>query len=903
MTWTSPADIKTVVQKWWDKGELLNTEETVQSLFPRKISLKVPTSSEMSDKFDQVRKWISELRAAPHIRLEMREFKHRILGKNLIPAELWIDSAADALALINKRREALRFSSLLKRTQACEPDLIPWVTNHGLRALELANDWERLLAVVNWMKTHPRPDVYLRQVDLDGIHTKFIEAHRGVLTELFDVVLQPNAVDVSATGISRFARRYGFKDKPQTVRFRMLDAQHALFPSGTNPDLVMDIESFIQLNPKITRVFVTENEVNYLAFPDIPNSMIMFGAGYGFEHLLNVNWLLNHQVFYWGDIDTHGFAILNGLRSYLPLVSSVLMDEETLLRHRSMWVDEVTQSSAESLRFLTDSEALLYEKLKDQYWQPNVRLEQERINWSYVCRQIQKLVKASDDLMQNIEARNRHSVRLNAADIYTYVQPSECDLRVYLKEHDEPEDSPDQFSQIIQRLSHHHKINHLSSLLPQPNYDSGSTIERHQQTLKAIAEKQTIIQAPLLAVQTCLGGIPVELVCEPDVLILSETGYIIRLVKYARNINEQSNPQVSLDLQLSALVFNIATGTNPARLEVFNGAYQIVEIKDDGGALVLRKLSRILGIKLNSVEPYSPIGWSKCTGCLFKQRCWSNAEKARDVALLIGVDQELAKELHREGCKNIDQLLLNYDEGRLSNLQRVIGGRSLRVGKKASGILSAAKSFIENREIVLSIPHIIDCANYVMFDLEGLPPHFEELEKIYLWGMQVFGSNPGTYAPALVGFGAEGDETAWLKFLENSEGVFNQFGDIPFVHWHHYERVKIEQYMERFGDRGGIAMRVLANLVDLLPIVRDSFALPLPSYSLKLIEKHVGYQRSQDEYGGSWAMAMYIQACELKDEEKQREIIDQVLLYNREDLEATWAVLQWLKSYQRTFSQ
>ena len=37
--------------------------------------------------------------------------------------------------------------------------------------------------------TNPRPNIYLRQVDLPGLHTKFIEAHRGVLAELLDLAL------------------------------------------------------------------------------------------------------------------------------------------------------------------------------------------------------------------------------------------------------------------------------------------------------------------------------------------------------------------------------------------------------------------------------------------------------------------------------------------------------------------------------------------------------------------------------------------------------------------------------------------------------------------------------------------------------------------------------------------
>ena len=62
------------------------------------------------------------------------------------------------------------------------------------------------------------------------------------------------------------------------------------------------------------RVFITENETNFLAFPPAADAMVVFGAGYGWEALARASWLHRCQLHYWGDIDTHGFAILDQLR-------------------------------------------------------------------------------------------------------------------------------------------------------------------------------------------------------------------------------------------------------------------------------------------------------------------------------------------------------------------------------------------------------------------------------------------------------------------------------------------------------------------------------------------------------------------------------------------------------------
>ena len=57
-----------------------------------------------------------------------------------------------------------------------------------------------------------------------------------------------------------------------------------------------------------------------------------------------------------------------------------------------------------------------------------------------------------------------------------------------------------------------------------------------------------------------------------------------------------------------------------------------------------------------------------------------------------------------------------------------------------------------------------------MFDLEGMPPQLDELDKIYLWGAQVFGENPSEFKVALSGFGADGDRKGWIAFDKSCRG-------------------------------------------------------------------------------------------------------------------------------------
>jgi predicted RecB family nuclease len=172
----------------------------------------------------------------------------------------------------------------------------------------------------------------------------------------------------------------------------------------------------------------------------------------------------------------------------------------------------------------------------------------------------------------------------------------------------------------------------------------------------------------------------------------------------------------------------------------------------------------------------------------------------------------------------------------------------------------------------------------------------DELDKIYLWGTQVYGEQPSDFRVALSGFGPDGDKEGWLGFLANAEQIFETYGHIPFVHWAPYEQTYLARYIDRYGDPAGTAARVRANLLDLLTVAKDSVVLPLPSFSLKVVEDYVGFERKEAEYGGQWAMATFIEATETGDEVQRKQLMDKIIAYNREDLEATWAVFEWLRS-------
>ena len=182
-----------------------------------------------------------------------------------------------------------------------------------------------------------------------------------------------------------FEPRYGLASKPVQIRFRILDERLAI--QGLT-DLAVPAREFAGLDLPVERVFITENEINGVAFPAVPGSLVIFGLGYGLDRLSEVRWLHRRALHYWGDIDTYGFHILDRLRALFPDAQSFLMDRETLLEHAPLWVREGNPYDGELLR-LNSAERALYDDLRHNRPGERVRLEQERIPYGWLERALE----------------------------------------------------------------------------------------------------------------------------------------------------------------------------------------------------------------------------------------------------------------------------------------------------------------------------------------------------------------------------------------------------------------------------------------------------------------------------------------------------------------------------------
>lgn len=388
--WTRPADVREAVRKKW--GTLLTAYAVGQEWTPLDFPLRGPGPAEIGERLGEVQKWAGEWEQATRgpLRVEYKKIGGRHIGANLIPGRAWVDGYEQAWTLLGAAGEIRRLADLTEQTRAACPRLVPWLTTHPVKALALARDWSQLLATVAWIDQRQTPGMYLRQVDVPGVDTKFIGRHKGVLTELLDQQLDGSRIDPQARD---FEARFRFRRKPAYVRFRC-SARYEGDGDSVFSELTVRAEELAVPPPGVARAYIIENEVTYLAFPLATDAMVIFGGGYAVDVLESLTWLPALDVSYWGDIDTHGFAILNRLRHHVPHARSILMDRATLLAHREQWVREPTPTAV-TLDLLDTAEQALYRDLAAGEFGPAVRLEQERISFASVEQALPPLPAAS----------------------------------------------------------------------------------------------------------------------------------------------------------------------------------------------------------------------------------------------------------------------------------------------------------------------------------------------------------------------------------------------------------------------------------------------------------------------------------------------------------------------------
>ena len=353
-----------------------------EPFFPRVLKVDKNLSSDFSEMSKELAELFSESkdRKGFGYSIQSRSVKTRSHGIQDMPESIVFETQEDYLRFINKGKEFNQFIESSKHIKQSIPRLTAWIELNPISVIDNVDHWEDLLKVCHWFLNHFKPDTfYIRELPIT-VHTKFIESNKWILRILLDELIPEKINKIEPEFEKRFHLKY---DQP-AVRFRFL--RGSVNDSIIYKDITIPLDQFITNSIDCKRVFIVENKMNFLTFPEVTNSIAIWGQGFAIESLRNAGWLGDKEIYYWSDLDVQGFQMLSQLKVNFPHAKSFLMESNLLDLYRNFIVPG-TPSKVGIPNTLNENEILTYNTLKSQ----NRRLEQERIPQWHVIQEVTKL--------------------------------------------------------------------------------------------------------------------------------------------------------------------------------------------------------------------------------------------------------------------------------------------------------------------------------------------------------------------------------------------------------------------------------------------------------------------------------------------------------------------------------
>lgn len=347
--------------------------------WPLNVSLGAPTENDIAEDPGAVRSWASAWQSTTgpgEVAFEERQFAR--LGKHRLPVSLIFSNASQVAGAIGQVKRwstaAERYQRMLRRWPLLGQGNV-LASKFDVLADYKVEDFERLMSLLAWLELNPKSGLYLRQLPVEGLDTKWLEKRTGLVATLLRALRAATPEDESD-----FHELCGLRKPAHRVRVRLLCPALRTAVGGLC-DIEAPVGELAKLPIAPKAVVIVENFETGLALPNMSGVAVVMGLGNAVSALGTLPWLLEANAVYWGDIDTHGFAILDRARRAVSHLRSVLMDEATLHSHRALWVQEASQCPNVPLEALTAEERSCYENLRAHTWGQRVRLEQERLGW------------------------------------------------------------------------------------------------------------------------------------------------------------------------------------------------------------------------------------------------------------------------------------------------------------------------------------------------------------------------------------------------------------------------------------------------------------------------------------------------------------------------------------------
>jgi len=259
----------------------------------------------------------------------LKTVKSRHAGEISMPDDIYFENVEDYVKFIDKEKEFLAFRKVAMKSQKLLPSILPWMQENPLKVIKHLANWNSILTIGKYFLANPQPKMYARALPLD-IPTTFIEKHTTILAEIFNAILPTTAIN---TQENQFEQRFGLLYAEPIIRMRALDKM--VFENLPSEDISLTVSDWKTQIVKTKNIFLATDLLNFLRFPNFPESLIIYGDAATLKVLKGLPWLAEKQTYLWTDISIKSFQLLADLRQSFSKVTPFLLDKTTFEKHAS----------------------------------------------------------------------------------------------------------------------------------------------------------------------------------------------------------------------------------------------------------------------------------------------------------------------------------------------------------------------------------------------------------------------------------------------------------------------------------------------------------------------------------------------------------------------------------------
>lgn len=352
-----------------------------EAIFPLPIPVKKPKTtaplSEWRETNQLIRSQSKEV-LGYGFTVEWARVNSKRHGLNDFPVKLTFECADDYLKYVDAEAEAKIVLANAVTIAALGSAGRSWCASHLALVRKPHTAIKNAIKIFACLNANPAPRVYARQLPVQ-VPTKFFEQERGLLDALF-AEFAPQCL---VKEVGSLEERLGLMTKESLIEFRTLDSSAQSLPFGHAMATARELAGKAAYFDAFETIIVVENNVSFLILPEIPKTLAIMGNGYAVRRLVDVPWLKDKRVLYWGDIDLSGFSILAQFRACHPHAESLMMDLGTwqAFNFQSQKHEAAQSISDDELMLLTSKERAMVEMLRSN---SGFRLEQEHIDFEYI---------------------------------------------------------------------------------------------------------------------------------------------------------------------------------------------------------------------------------------------------------------------------------------------------------------------------------------------------------------------------------------------------------------------------------------------------------------------------------------------------------------------------------------